>query len=136
MGAGVSGWPLANAVARVGQPGVVTGTALDGILARRLRLGDVGGHVRRTLSKLPVPGVAKRIIDGCFIDGGKAEDAVGKRCVCNGLTSNVGLGQIRKNGSREPALVTFGDDVKNVARFLPEGASSYTAAHVVDYLLS
>ena len=35
MGAGVSGWQLARAVARQGRLGVVSGTALDVILARR-----------------------------------------------------------------------------------------------------
>ena len=35
MGAGISGWRLANAVARTGQLGVVSGTALNLIMARR-----------------------------------------------------------------------------------------------------
>lgn len=73
MGAGVSGWPLARAVSQAGQLGVVSGTALDVILARRLQLGDAGGHVRRALAHLPLPGVAKRIVDRYFITGGKPE---------------------------------------------------------------
>ena len=36
MGAGVSNWRLAQAVAKLGQLGVVSGTALDLVLARRL----------------------------------------------------------------------------------------------------
>lgn len=75
MGAGVSGWPLANAVSRLGQLGVVAGTALDGILARRLQLGDPGGHVRRALENFPIAGVAQRILDRYFIPGGKKDDA-------------------------------------------------------------
>ncbi len=75
MGAGVSSWSLANAVSRAGQLGVVSGTALDVILARRLQVGDPGGHMRRALSHFPIPGVAQRIIDRYFIDGGKGEDA-------------------------------------------------------------
>ncbi len=55
MGVGVSGWPLARAVALTGQLGVVSGVALDTILARRLQLGDPGGHVRRTLANFPTP---------------------------------------------------------------------------------
>ena len=47
MGAGVSGYRLANAVARAGQLGVVSGTALDVILPRRLQVGDPGGDMRR-----------------------------------------------------------------------------------------
>ena len=36
MGAGVSNWRLAQAVSRLGQLGLVSGTALDQIMARRL----------------------------------------------------------------------------------------------------
>lgn len=71
MGVGVSGWQLANAVASYGQLGVVSGTALDTVMIRRLQLGDAGGHVRRALEAFPVPDVAKRIHDKYFIDGGK-----------------------------------------------------------------
>ncbi len=74
MGAAVSDWRLANAVSRTGQLGVISGTALDAILARRLQLGDPGGHMRRALEAFPIPDVAKRIIDKYFIDGGKDED--------------------------------------------------------------
>ena len=75
MGAGVSGWQLANAVSRTGQLGVVAGTALDVILARRLQLGDPGGHMRRGLCELPLPGIAGRILERYFVEGGKREDA-------------------------------------------------------------
>ncbi|MCZ6836409.1 MAG: nitronate monooxygenase, partial [Planctomycetota bacterium] len=74
MGAGVSSWTLANAVSKAGQLGVVSGTALDVILARRLQVGDVGGHMRRALEHFPIPGVAQRIIDKYFVEGGKSED--------------------------------------------------------------
>ncbi len=74
MGAGVSSWTLAKAVSQTGQLGVVSGTALDVILARRLQVGDPGGHVRRALSKFPIPGVAQRIIDKYFVEGGKGDD--------------------------------------------------------------
>jgi nitronate monooxygenase len=74
MGAGVSGWSLARAVSKAGQLGVVSGTAMDVILARRLQLGDPGGPMRRALERFPIPGVAQRILDRYFIPGGKAED--------------------------------------------------------------
>ena len=74
MGAGVSSWTLANAVSKAGQLGVVSGTALDVILARRLQAGDLGGHMRRALSKFPIPDVAQRIIDRYFVEGGKPAD--------------------------------------------------------------
>ena len=75
MGVAVSGWQLARAVSLTGQMGVVSGTALDAVLARRLQLGDPGGHLRRALEQFPVPGIAKRILDRYFIAEGKPEDA-------------------------------------------------------------
>jgi NAD(P)H-dependent flavin oxidoreductase YrpB (nitropropane dioxygenase family) len=47
MGVAVSDWRLARAVAHLGQLGVVSGTALDVVHARRLGDGDPGGHLRR-----------------------------------------------------------------------------------------
>lgn len=72
MGAAVSNWRLANAVAREGQMGVVSGTALDVVLARRLQDGDEGGHMRRALSHFPAPEVAQRILARYFLPGGRS----------------------------------------------------------------
>jgi len=72
MGAGVSSWRLAQAVSRRGQLGVVSGTALDQILIRRLQDGDPGGHMRRGLAAFPFPDMAERILRAWFIPGGKA----------------------------------------------------------------
>jgi nitronate monooxygenase len=74
MGAAVSDWRLANAVSRTGQLGVISGTALDIILARRLQMGDPGGHMRRALAAFPVEEMAQRVLDKYFVDGGKAAD--------------------------------------------------------------
>jgi nitronate monooxygenase len=71
MGVGVSDWRLAGAVSSLGQLGVVSGTALDTILERRLQLGDPGGHMRRALSSFPIPSVAERILDKYLIPEGK-----------------------------------------------------------------
>ena len=73
MGAGVSNWRLAQAVSRTGQLGVVSGTALDQILVRRLQDGDPGGHMRRGLDAFPFPAMAERIWREYFIPAGKAE---------------------------------------------------------------
>ena len=74
MGVGISSWRLARAVSMKGQLGVVSGTALDAVLARRLQLGDPGGHMRRALDRFPISGAAQRIIDRYFVRGGKAPD--------------------------------------------------------------
>lgn len=74
MGAGVSSWTLAKAVSKAGQLGVVSGTALDMILARRLQVGDPGGHMRRALRRFPFQAMAARILERYFIPGGKGAD--------------------------------------------------------------
>lgn len=74
MGVAVSGWSLARAVALTGQLGVVSGTAIDVVLARRLQLGDIGGHMRRALAEFPFADVAARILKRFFIPGGKELD--------------------------------------------------------------
>ena len=71
MGVAVSDWNLAHAVASVGQLGVVSGTALDAVFARRLQNGDDGGHMRRALAAFPYPDVATELLDTYFIDGGR-----------------------------------------------------------------
>ena len=71
MGAGVSNWRLAKAVSRLGQLGVVAGTALDQILSRRLQDGDLGGHIRRALAHFPFPKIAREILETHFIPGGR-----------------------------------------------------------------
>jgi NAD(P)H-dependent flavin oxidoreductase YrpB (nitropropane dioxygenase family) len=73
MGVGVSNWRLARAVARTGQIGVVSGVALDVLLARRLQHGDEGGHVRRALAAFPFPEVARSVLDRYMVPGGVAD---------------------------------------------------------------
>lgn len=62
MGIGVSDWRLAHAVSSLGHLGVVSGTAIDSVLVRRLQTGDPGGHLRRALAAFPLTGVADRIV--------------------------------------------------------------------------
>lgn len=91
MGASISNWRLAQAVSRVGQLGVVSGTGLSEVMARRLQDGDLGGHVRRALSHFPFPEMADRIIDSFFIPEGKPVDVPYRRHLMQDLT-----------GKREP----------------------------------
>lgn len=71
MGVAVSDWQLARVVSQMGQLGVVSGTALPGILARRLQLGDPDGKLRHALDNFPIPKIAERILQEYFIPGGK-----------------------------------------------------------------
>lgn len=74
MGAGVSSWTLAREVALHGQLGVVSGTALDTILVRRLALGDPGGHMRRAISAFPFRAFAQRMLQRYFRSARDADD--------------------------------------------------------------
>jgi NAD(P)H-dependent flavin oxidoreductase YrpB (nitropropane dioxygenase family) len=71
MGVNVSAWPLARAVSQQGQLGVVSGTALDAVLARGLQDGDQGGHLRRALAAFPDQDMVERAIAKYFIEGGR-----------------------------------------------------------------
>ncbi|MBS1806185.1 MAG: nitronate monooxygenase [Acidobacteria bacterium] len=75
MGVGVSNWRLAQAVSRLGQLGVVSGTALDQVMVRRLADGDEGGYMRRGFDAFPFPEMAKRIWSEYFQAGGKPSGA-------------------------------------------------------------
>lgn len=67
--------------------------------------------------------------------GGKLEETVGRACLCNGLISTVGMPMPMRNGLPEPPIVTSGDDLVDVAQFLPPGQDEYGAADVISYLL-
>jgi NAD(P)H-dependent flavin oxidoreductase YrpB (nitropropane dioxygenase family) len=71
MGVAISSPALASAVARRGGLGVVSGTALEAVCARRLQDGDPGGHVRRALDAFPVPRIAEWIVSAYYEPGGK-----------------------------------------------------------------
>lgn len=68
--------------------------------------------------------------------GGKIEDTVGRKCLCNALMANIGHAQTRKDGSAEPPLVTIGDDLNTASQFLEADQLSYSAVDVVRELLS
>ncbi len=66
MGVGLSNWTLAKAVAMRGELGVVSGTAVDTVMVRRLQNGDLDGTVRRALAHFPSQEIAKRVLDRYF----------------------------------------------------------------------
>jgi nitronate monooxygenase len=67
--------------------------------------------------------------------GGNAEETVGRKCLCNGLLANIGFPQLRKSGYIEKTLVTSGNDILQIASFVKDGAESYGAIDVINYLL-
>ncbi|HOW89934.1 MAG TPA: hypothetical protein PL037_06605, partial [Elusimicrobiales bacterium] len=69
--------------------------------------------------------------------GGRAQNTVGRGCLCNGLLSATGLAQIRANGYVEPPIVTLGEDftaVKEMLAQLPPGQDTYAIGKLMLYL--
>ena len=108
------------------------------VAAARKRVCDLG-YLREPYAN-PSGNIGYRCsaepIDIYVSKGGKIEDTVGRKCLCNALMANIGHAQTRKDEAEEPALVTVGDDLNTVAQFLAPGRTSYSAADVVESLLS
>jgi NAD(P)H-dependent flavin oxidoreductase YrpB (nitropropane dioxygenase family) len=68
MGFYISSPFLANAVARSGGLGTVSGVAPELVLAIKLQSGDAGGHFRRALSQFPFPHIAQMVLDAYFVE--------------------------------------------------------------------
>lgn len=105
--------------------------------AARTRICDLG--YLRHLYRKPDGTLGYRCpaepVDDYVKKGGTVADAQGRKCLCNGLVANIGFNQVRSNSEEELALMTAGDDVAQVARFLKPGCDTYTAADVVRCLL-
>lgn len=71
MGIGVSNWRLAKVVSQCGQLGVVSGTAVDTLLIRRLQDGDEGGFIRRALAALPFKDEIANLLNKYFLPEGR-----------------------------------------------------------------
>jgi NAD(P)H-dependent flavin oxidoreductase YrpB (nitropropane dioxygenase family) len=67
--------------------------------------------------------------------GGQMEETSGRKCLCNSLLANIGLGQTHKSGYHERDLVTSGDDLVRLPRLIKKGQTSYSAKDVIDYLM-
>lgn len=117
------------------------------VLPGTLGAQDPGERARRTCN-IGALRQAVRLEDGSVVwrcpaepedrwvaKGGRREDTVGRRCLCQGLMATAGQPQLTANGPELPVL-TAGDHLDAVLRFLPEGAESYTADAVLDDLLA
>ncbi len=133
MGVGVSNWRLANAVSKLGQLGVVSGTALDQLFVRRLADGDEGGYMKRGLDAFPFPEMARRIWQEYFVPGGKPADAPypnvpmhqrnsPRKLVELCMVSNFVEVFLAKDGHKNPVGINFLEKVQ-----MPHLASIYGA---------
>ena len=117
--------------------------ALSGSLAdaavyeARPRLCDLG-YLRRAFSKddgtVDYRCPAEPVED-YLRKGGKLEDTVGRKCLCNALLANIGLGQHRADGYIEPALLTAGNDLDCIKAYITADNLAYHARDVVKSLL-
>jgi len=105
------------------------------IYAARERICDLGGlrEVYRKADGTPGFRCPAEPIDDYVRKGGIAADAVGRKCLCNGLAATVGLGQWR-SGTEEPSLLTAGNEVSDLARLVPASEDGYCAEDVINYL--
>jgi len=99
MGVAVSNWTLARAVSRLGQLGVVSGTAPAVILARRLQVGDPSGQMRHALERFPYPDIAARVLAEFFIPGGKSPTAPFKNSSMPQIQLNADLVELTVLGN-------------------------------------
>ncbi|HET9930191.1 MAG TPA: nitronate monooxygenase [Polyangiaceae bacterium] len=74
MGIAVSDYRLARTTSELGCLGVVSGTAIDTVMVRRLGLGDANGDIRRAMAKFPWPDAVSRVLRRYFVPGGKRTD--------------------------------------------------------------
>jgi NAD(P)H-dependent flavin oxidoreductase YrpB (nitropropane dioxygenase family) len=68
--------------------------------------------------------------------GGKEEDTKGRKCLCNALLADIGLGQIKNGGRQELPLVTLGKDISFLHRMISGPDETYTAEQALSFLLS
>jgi NAD(P)H-dependent flavin oxidoreductase YrpB (nitropropane dioxygenase family) len=73
MGIAVSSWQLAKEVSIAGELGVISGTAIDSVVARRLQDGDLTGDIRRAMAAYPHQDTIKEITDRFYNEGGREE---------------------------------------------------------------
>lgn len=142
MGTGVSGYHLANVVSRHGQLGVVSGTVIDTIVARRLQEGDPGGHMRRALANFPFPEVSERVVQRYYIPGGIGEGVTYRRIpmwtlqpdpllVELAVCANFAEVYLAKEGHGGPVGINYLEKIQ-----IPHLASLYGAMLAgVDYVL-
>ncbi len=65
--------------------------------------------------------------------GGRIEDTVGRKCLCNNLLAQVGLG-MTPNGIPEPPIITLGKDTGFIRSLITSEDGTYTAADAISYL--
>jgi nitronate monooxygenase len=117
----------------------VAGTLSEaGTYALRPRICDLG--FLREAYRTPEGAIGYRCpgepVNVYLAKGGKLEDTIGRKCICNALLAAIGEPQRRKGNLEEQGIVTSGDGLPEITRFLGPGRREYTAADVMGVLLA
>ncbi len=113
----------------------------EAMYAARRRVCDIGLLQQRGLSKPDAEGKRTLFqrcqaapVDDYVNKRGLLANTQDKRCLCNGLLSTVGLGQVvRQDGNlvEEPPVVTLGNHLDGIRRLSRRGQTPYWARDVV-----
>jgi nitronate monooxygenase len=105
--------------------------------ARRPRVCDLG--YLRSVYKKADGSVGYRCpgepVELDLAKGGRLQETVGRKCLCNGLLANIGFPQVRSCGYVEGMLITSGIEILQIANIVKNGCNSYSAIEVINYLL-
>ncbi len=124
----------------------IAGTlADDEVYAERQRICDIGILQQRGFNKADASG-ERTLFQRCpagpttaFIKNrGLERNTAERRCLCNGLLSCVGLGQVKEIRGElveEPAVVTLGNHLEGVRRLSRQGQVPYHVEDVVNDIL-
>lgn len=93
---------------------------------RHIVKGDEGDLIYRCPAE-PVDAYVKK--------GGDIEDTACRSCLCNNLFATAGQPQVRRSGFVEPPIITSGDEVVNIDRFVTAERTKYSAKDVIAYML-
>lgn len=130
--------PLASPTGFPFKVATLPGTQSDeAVHQARPRLCDIG-HLSVPFER--APGVlgyrcASEPVHMYTKKGGDLAETLGRKCLCNALLADVGLGQVRKDGYAEQPLVTMGQDLAGVAALLATHPDGWTAADAVAHLM-
>ncbi len=106
------------------------------LLAARERVCDLG-YLRvamRDADGRTIYRCSAEPLDTYVAKGGDPAETEGRRCLCNGLTANIGQAQYRTDtGLEEIPLITSGDDLLQLAAFVAK-TPDYTVQSVLTYL--
>ena len=117
----------------------------DDVYANRRRICDIGMLQQRGFSKPDEHGQRTLFqrcpsapIESYVKNRGLERNTEERRCLCNGLLSSVGLGQVKEIQGElveEPAIVTLGNHLDGVRRLSRQGQTHYHVQDVVADIL-